>query len=298
MKRKRNHKYSILTVVFTIIFLISSKTYNVNEFLDKPIQQRNINQSTNSSIDEQKSEVLDSELFKSKNKTIHSDTKINVSEKNQSNDYNADIIKPSEDSSVLDGKNANEVDLEYKGKPSVVVNNNKARFAPIKTVKVYKKYADLDRLNRVGPCEVITGPEYTPKGARKSIAEVKPTGWKQKRYNFIDGGVLYNRCHLIGFKIAGDNANWRNLMTGTRYMNCAGMLPYEEIIINYIKNTKNHVQYRVTPHFINDEKVARGVFMEAKSIENNDIEFNVYCFNVQPGVEINYNDGSSRLKKN
>lgn len=134
-----------------------------------------------------------------------------------------------------------------------------------------------------------------PTEERGSIGNVKPSGWHTVKYNGIDGNYLYNRCHLIGFQLTAENANERNLITGTRYMNVQGMLPFENMVADYIKETNNHVLYRVTPIFKGNNLLASGVLIEAKSVEDNGsgIEFCVYCYNVQPGVTIDYKTGES-----
>ena len=134
-----------------------------------------------------------------------------------------------------------------------------------------------------------------PTEERGSIGMVKPSGWVTAKYDFVDGKYLYNRCHLIGYQLSGENANEENLITGTRYMNTEGMLTFENMTADYIDETGNHVMYRVTPDFRGDELVARGVLMEAESVEDDGagLSFNVYCYNVQPGVVINYADGTS-----
>ena len=134
-----------------------------------------------------------------------------------------------------------------------------------------------------------------PTEKRGSIGEVKPTGWQTAKYDNVDGKYLYNRCHLIGYQLTGENANAKNLITGTRYLNVDGMLPFENMVADYIKETNNHVLYRVTPVFVGDNLVASGVKMEAKSVEDNGdgILFNVYCFNAQPGIAIDYATGDS-----
>ena len=134
-----------------------------------------------------------------------------------------------------------------------------------------------------------------PTEDRENISEVKPTGWQSSQYDFVEGENLYNRCHLIGFQLTGENANWENLITGTRYLNTEGMLPFEDEIDDYIDETNNHVLYRVTPLFNEDELVSRGVHMEAYSVEDNgsEVSFNIYCYNVQPGVEIDYQTGNN-----
>ena len=132
---------------------------------------------------------------------------------------------------------------------------------------------------------------------RGSISEVKPSGWVTSKYDFVDGKYLYNRCHLIGWQLTAENANRSNLITGTRYLNVDGMLPFENMVADYVKETGNHVMYRVTPIFDGDDLVAQGVQMEAYSVEDDGdgICFNVFCYNVQPGVEIDYTTGENRL---
>jgi hypothetical protein len=188
---------------------------------------------------------------------------------------------------------------EYTGKPYVVINNNEPNFDKSELVpKSFEKYAELDNLKRCGTADSIIGQDLMPTSKRENISSVKPTGWKSVKYNGIEGRNLYNRCHLIGFQLAGENANKRNLITGTRYLNTKGMLPFENMVADYVKETNNHVRYRVTPIFVGNELVARGVQIEAMSIEDNGkaIKFNVYCFNVQPNIEINYKTGDSRSK--
>ena len=135
-----------------------------------------------------------------------------------------------------------------------------------------------------------------PTEKRESISEVKPSGWVNKKYENVDGGYLYNRCHLIGYQLTAENANEKNLITGTRYMNVEGMLPFENMVADYIKETDHHVRYRVTPIYKGDDLVASGVQMEGESVEDQgeSISFNVYVYNVQPGIEIDYATGDSR----
>lgn len=188
---------------------------------------------------------------------------------------------------------------EYKGKPYVVINNNEPNFEKSELVtKSFEKYSELDSLKRCGVADSIIGKDLMPTSKRENISSVKPSGWKSIKYNIVEGRNLYNRCHLIGFQLAGENANKRNLITGTRYLNTKGMLPFENMIADYVKETNHHVRYRVTPIFVGNELVARGVQMEAISIEDNGkaVKFNVYCFNVQPNIEIDYKTGNSRKK--
>lgn len=190
----------------------------------------------------------------------------------------------------------------YSGEAYTVVNDNKPYFYPDymvpKTYTSYATYGDLDQLGRCTETFAIIGKDIMPTEPRGSIKDVKPTGWKIGKYDFVNGKYLYNRCHLIGYQLTGENANPKNLITGTRYLNVDGMLPFENLIAGYLKsNSQAHVAYRVTPIFVGDELVARGVLMEAMSLEDSgeSVMFNVFCYNVQPGVEIDYNTGDNWL---
>lgn len=186
----------------------------------------------------------------------------------------------------------------FSGNPYVVVNNNDPYFTKSDyATKSYEKYSSLDSLGRCGVAMACIGKDIMPTEDRGSIGQVKPSGWQTVKYDCVDGKYLYNRCHLIGYQLTGENANTKNLITGTRYMNVDGMLPFENMVDDYIEETNNHVLYRVTPVFIGDELVARGVLMEAYSIEDNGdgICFNVFCYNNQPGIEIDYKTGKSWL---
>lgn len=186
----------------------------------------------------------------------------------------------------------------YSGSPYVAVNDNIPFFTDEElTTQSFETYSELDSLGRCGVAYACIGQDLMPTEDRESISEVTPSGWNNKEYDFVDGGWLYNRCHLIGFQLTGENANEKNLITGTRSMNVDGMLLFENMTADYIKETGNHVMYRVTPVFEGDELVPRGVLMEGKSVEDNGegILFNVFVYNVQPGVEINYMTGDSKL---
>lgn len=187
---------------------------------------------------------------------------------------------------------------EYSGKPFVAVNGNKPNFTEADlTTKPFEKYSPLDRLNRCGTAYANVCRDTMPTEKRGNIGQVKPSGWQVAKYDFVDGKYLYNRCHLIGYQLTAENANERNLITGTRYMNVDGMLPFENMVADYVKETGNHVLYRVTPVFKGSNLVASGVQMEAMSVEDKGegISFNVYCYNVQPGVAIDYATGNSKL---
>ena len=184
----------------------------------------------------------------------------------------------------------------YAGEPYVILENNTPQFSEKDiTSESYEHYGELDALNRCTYTVACIGQDLMPTEDRGNIGQVKPTGWVTAKYDFVDGKYLYNRCHLIGFQLTGENANERNLITGTRYMNVDGMLPFENMVADYIKETGNHVAYRVIPVFDGDNLVADGVTMEAWSVEDQGegICFYVYVYNVQPGVVINYADGTS-----
>lgn len=185
----------------------------------------------------------------------------------------------------------------FSGEPYAVLQDNVPNFRPSDLVsQSYESYAPLDGLGRCGVAIACVGVDIMPTEERGSIGQIKPSGWQTVKYDHIDGKYLYNRCHLIGFQLTGENANEQNLITGTRYLNVEGMLPFENMIADYVKETENHVLYRVTPVFDRDNLVASGVIMEAQSVEDGGegIQFHVYAYNNQPGVEIDYQTGSSR----
>lgn len=187
---------------------------------------------------------------------------------------------------------------EYSGDPYVVVNNNVPFFSKEDLkAEVFESYGDLDSLGRCTVAYSMVGTETMPTEERGSIGQVKPTGWHAVKYDNVDGKYLYNRCHLIGYQLTAENANVKNLITGTRYLNVQGMLPFENLTADYIKETGKHVLYRVTPVFEGDNLVASGVLMEGESVEDDReaIQFCVYVYNVQPGIIIDYATGDSRL---
>lgn len=216
-------------------------------------------------------------------------------------DSSSVIEKPSGTTSVGTGT-AKAVDPStlpaYSGSAYTVVNGNQPNFSASELTTVgYEKYANLDRLGRCGLALASCGKEIMPADGeeRGSISSIKPTGWVQAKYDGISGGYLWNRCHLIGWQLSAENENRQNLITGTRYMNIEGMLPFENMVADYIRETGNHVAYRSTPIFEGSNLVCSGVQMEAYSIEDDGdgICFNVYCYNVQPGITINYSTGDS-----
>ena len=195
---------------------------------------------------------------------------------------------------------------EYEGSPYVIINGNKPFFTSDEyTTKNFEEYSELDMLGRCGVAYANICKEIMPDASeeREEISSIRPSGWKQKPYKgLVDGDYLYNRCHLIGWQLAGENANKLNLITGTRYMNVEGMLPFEDMVDDYFevkKNENNHVLYRVTPIYEGNNLVASGVLMEAYSVEDNGegVCFNIYVYNVQPGITIDYATGDNSLEK-
>lgn len=186
----------------------------------------------------------------------------------------------------------------YSGEAYVELNDNVPSFSKNDmTSKAFEKYSELDDLGRCGTAYANVCKETMPTEERGNIGMIKPSGWQTVKYDNVDGKYLYNRCHLIGYQLTAENANEKNLITGTRYLNIEGMLTFENMVADYIDETDNHVLYRVTPIFKGDNLLASGMQMEAYSVEDKGkgVSFNVYCYNVQPGIEINYSDGTSRL---
>lgn len=189
---------------------------------------------------------------------------------------------------------------DYDGSPYAEINGNVPNFTEEDlTTEPFELYSELDDLGRCGVACANICKELMPTEKRGDIGHIKPTGWQSARYDSVDGQSLYNRCHLIGFQLAGENDNRQNLITGTRYMNVDGMLPFENLVADYVKETGNHVLYRVTPVFQGTELVARGVQMEAMSVEDGGegVYFNVYAYNVQPGIGIDYATGDNWLEE-
>lgn len=190
---------------------------------------------------------------------------------------------------------------EYSNANYVVLNNNEPNFTESDyTTDSFERYSELDSLGRAKVAYANIGVDLMPTEERGSIGQVKPSGWHLVKYDIVNGKYLYNRCHLIGFQLTGENANEKNLITCTRQMNTVGMLEFENKVANYIKSTNNHVLYRVTPIYKDDNLLASGVVMEAYSVEDSGegIKFNVFVYNVQDGIDIDYKTGDSKLKNN
>ena len=188
---------------------------------------------------------------------------------------------------------------EFDGKtPYVIINNNEPEF-PDEDLNTnsFEKYSELDSLGRCGAAYANVSKDTMPTEARGEISKVKPTGWHTVKYDCVEGKYLYNRCHLIGYQLTAENANKQNLITGTRYLNVDGMLPFENQVAEYVKQENGHVLYRVTPIFEGNNLVANGVQMEAESVEDKGekVKFNVYAYNVQPNIKIDYLTGNSEL---
>lgn len=186
---------------------------------------------------------------------------------------------------------------EFSGSTYIAINDNIPEFADAEYItEPFEQYSELDALGRCGVAYANICQELMPTEERGNIGSVKPSGWHTVKYNgIVDGNYLYNRCHLIGFQLAGENANEKNLITGTRYFNVEGMLPFENQVADYVQETNHHVLYRVTPIYDGDNLVASGVQMEAASVEDEEIRFNVFVYNIQPGITIDYESGESWL---
>lgn len=189
----------------------------------------------------------------------------------------------------------------YSGKAYITIDDNVPNFTKEEIEEAKESYEEYGELDEKGRCTIAVasvGKDIMPTEKRGSISKVKPTGWQSIKYDNVPGKNLYNRCHLIGYQLTGENANERNLITGTRFLNISGMLDTEDEVADYVKSTGNHVLYRVTPIFNEDELVARGVRMEGYSVEDDGegVCFDYYAFNAQPGIEINYKDGTSRSR--
>lgn len=215
------------------------------------------------------------------------------------NSNNIILTNPNENNnySNIDVSNISDIP-EYSGKDYIILNNNVPNFSDSDlTTTSFEEYSPLDSLGRCGVAYANVGTDIMPTEKRESISSVKPSGWQSVKYDIVEGKYLYNRSHLIGYQLTAENANARNLITGTRYFNATLMLPYENMVADYIKETNNHVLYRVTPLFEGNNLVATGVQMEAKSVEDNGegIEFNIFVYNVQPGITIDYATGNNAL---
>ncbi len=183
---------------------------------------------------------------------------------------------------------------DYSGKDYIVLNNNVPNLSKSDGDKSFESYSDLDSLGRCGAAYANISKEIMPTEKRGSIGMIKPSGWHTVKYDNVNGKYLYNRCHLIGYQLSGENANEKNLITCTRHMNADTMLEFENKVADYVKNTNHHVLYKVTPIFEGDNLLAKGVIMEGLSLEDDEIMFNVFVYNVQDGIYIDYKTGDSK----
>ena len=244
--------------------------------------------------DELTSEEQQNEQIQVEEQANNQDQQNEQQNNNQESHHKKPVKKPKQNKK----KKTDLTKIKFKGEPYVTVNNNKPTFtkSELNAQNGHEHYPNLDYLGRCGKTFAKVGPETMPTETRKGIGMVKPAGWHTVRYdNLISDKYLYNRCHLIGFQLAGENANEKNLITGTRYLNVEGMLPFENQVADYVNDTGNHVLYKVEPIYRGDNLLAHGVKMQARSVEDKGrgVSFNVFCFNVQPGVVIDYATGDS-----
>ncbi len=287
MKMKYNKKLkSLLSILCLLAVLFSAVTFtgcdseSTREDTTEIIKTTENNQLTENEIED----TTDNSAVKETTEKVEDETTEKETKPNSVGDDNSKVV-------------LSEIPV-YSGRPYVVINNNVPSFNKYElTTKGYETYASLDSFGRCGGAVASCGREIMPRPdeERGSISAVKPSGWVQAQYDWVSGKYLYNRCHLIGWQLSAENANKRNLITGTRYMNTEGMLPFENMVADYIKETNNHVAYRITPIYDDNDLVASGVQMEAFSVEDGGegICFNVFCYNVQPGVKIDYSTGRS-----
>jgi DNA-entry nuclease len=262
-------KIKCLMVAFALAFAVSGCGNNTS--VDNTVTEEKTNVVETIQITEQKTNVQATEK---EDNTTKAETKTEATE------------------STIDSSNI----PEYSGEPYVVINNNNPNFKKKEiTDKSFETYSSLDALGRCGVAIASVGKDIMPTEKRGAIGQVKPTGWHTVKYDSVDGKYLYNRCHLIGYQLTGENANEKNLITGTRYLNVDGMLPFEDMVADYVKETGNHVMYRVTPIYKGRNLLASGVEMEGYSVEDKGegIKFHVYCYNVQPDITIDYATGES-----
>ena len=252
---------------------------------------------TNESLDKDDSQNADNE--DNNVQDVDNEDNSEVSSNEENNDIAATEESELSKSTIAAAKTSTSFTIpKYTGKPYAVINKNVPYFKKSELKKTsYETYAKLDKLGRCGVARANIGKDLMPTGKRGAIGSVKPTGWQTVKYDIVDGKYLYNRCHLIGYQLTGENANKRNLITGTRYMNVDGMLPFENMVADFVKETGKHVLYQVKPIFKGNNLLASGVHMQAKSVEDNGkgISFNIFVYNVQPGIKINYANGKSAL---
>ena len=299
-KQKKKTKLPTDKIKITLIIsiLVSFISFGVIAYTSDDINNNNTigsNTTENETINEVTNELTDNNVNDEKleeNNIVEENVVENSEETNKENTNNEENVK-----TTLTLPNISLSNIpEFSSSPYTSINNGNPYFAESDlTTSSFEKYSNLDSLGRCGVAYACVGKDIMPTEKRGAIGSVKPSGWHTIKYDGIDGKYLYNRCHLIGYQLTGENANPKNLITGTRYLNTKGMLPFENMVADYVKETSNHVMYKVTPIFQGNNLVASGVLIEAESVEDNGagIKFNVYCYNVQPGISINYENGDS-----
>ena len=298
----------ILGVLFVIaIGLIPQEKIDANNKIDI---ETTLNEETSETKTTEKNEISDTEEKSSEEVTTTQEETTEQEElttqeiESKQEETTTQEVENEKEETTTQGQNLTENDVDladipsYSGQSYVTINNNNPYFTDEELgTTAYEFYSDLDSLGRCGVVYACIGKEIMPTEERGKIGMVKPSGWHTDKYDSVDGKYLYNRCHLIGYQLTGENANISNLITGTRSMNVDGMLPFENMVADYVSETGNHVMYRVTPMYEGNNLLASGVLMEAKSVEDKGegILFNVFVYNAQHGVEIDYKDGSSYL---
>lgn len=286
---KRNNKFSyFLTLLLCLCMLVGCGSGAATQVMLKAEDSE-----TESYVETVQTESAENDPGDETEIQTAAETEIQAAAQVQSDDSKQKVVHTGTASAF----NAADVPA-YSGEPYTAVNNNEPYFTSDNlTTEAFENYSELDALGRCGVAYANVCLETMPTEKRGSISEVKPTGWHSVKYDNVDGKSLYNRCHLIGYQLTAENANQQNLITGTRYLNVDGMLPFENMVADYVKETDNHVLYRVTPIFTGDNLVADGVLMEGYSVEDegDGICFCVYAYNVQPGITIDYATGDSWL---
>ena len=286
---KRNNKLSyFLTLLLCLCMLVGCGSGAATQVMLKAEDSE-----TESYVETVQTESAENDPGDETERQTAAETEIQAAAQVQSDDSKQKVVHTGTASAF----NAADVPA-YSGEPYTAVNNNEPYFTSDNlTTEAFENYSELDALGRCGVAYANVCLETMPTEKRGSISEVKPTGWHSVKYDNVDGKSLYNRCHLIGYQLTAENANQQNLITGTRYLNVDGMLPFENMVADYVKETDNHVLYRVTPIFTGDNLVADGVLMEGYSVEDegDGICFCVYAYNVQPGITIDYATGDSWL---
>ena len=286
---KRNNKLSyFLTLLLCLCMLVGCGSGTATQVMLKAADSE-----TESYVETVQTESAENDPGDETEIQTAAETEIQAAAQVQSDDSKQKVVHTGTASAF----NAADVPA-YSGEPYTAVNNNEPYFTSDDlTTEAFENYSELDTIGRCGVAYANVCLETMPTEKRGSISEVKPTGWHSVKYDNVDGKSLYNRCHLIGYQLTAENANQQNLITGTRYLNVDGMLPFENMVADYVKETDNHVLYRVTPIFTGDNLVADGVLMEGYSVEDegDGICFCVYAYNVQPGITIDYATGDSWL---